>query len=127
MVLVDTSVWMAFLNRPASPEKRVVDRLIDTDEAAIAGVVLAELLQGCRSQAESSLLRELLLALPYLAITQTTWIQAGELSAALRKKGLTLPVSDLVLAAAAIEHSCLVYSLDRHFQQIPGLRRYAPP
>lgn len=126
MVLVDTSVWISFLNRPGSPEKRVIDGLIDTDEAAIVGVVLAELLQGCRSESERRVLKDLLLALPYIDITQSTWIKAGELSAALRKKGVTLPLSDVVLAAAAIEHSCPVYTLDRHFQKIPGILRYSP-
>lgn len=126
MVLVDTSVWISFLNRPGSPEKRVIDGLIDTDEAAIVGVVLAELLQGCRSESERSVLKDLLLALPYIDITQSTWIKAGELSVALRKKGVTLPLSDVVLAAAAIEHSCPVYTLDRHFQKIPGILRYSP-
>jgi predicted nucleic acid-binding protein len=64
MVIADTSVWIPFFNRPASREKRVLDLLIDTDEVALIGVVLAELLQGCRSQVERDDLAESLLALP---------------------------------------------------------------
>ncbi|MBI4401241.1 MAG: hypothetical protein HY581_06380 [Nitrospirae bacterium] len=50
MVIADTSVWIPFFNRPDSSEKRALDLLIDADEVALIGVVLAELLQGCRSQ-----------------------------------------------------------------------------
>ena len=127
MVIVDTSAWIPFFNRPESTEKHIIEELIDRSEAAVVGVILAELLQGCRSQEERDDLKEALLALPYLGVSQGTWIAAGELSAGLLRKGLTLPLTDLVIAAAATEHHCSVYSLDAHFQKIPGLMRYTPP
>jgi predicted nucleic acid-binding protein len=126
MVIVDTSAWIPFFNRPDSTEKRIIDELIDRREAAVVGVVLAELLQGCRSAEERDELKEALLALPYLGVSQATWIAAGEISAGLLRKGMTLPLTDLVIAAASIEHRCSVYSLDAHFQKIPGLLRFAP-
>ena len=124
MVIVDTSAWIPFFNRPESTEKQVIEELIDQGDAAIVGVVLAELLQGCRSREEREELQEALLALPYLGVSQATWIAAGEISAGLLRKGITLPLTDLVIAAAAIEHHCSVYSLDAHFQKIPSLIRY---
>lgn len=126
MVIADTSVWIPFFNRPDSPEKTALDLLIDADEVALVGVVLAELLQGCRSQSERDSLSNALLALPYYEVTQSTWLQTGDLSAALLRRGITLPLSDLIIAALAIEHECRVYSLDAHFKKIPGLHLYAP-
>ena len=126
MVIVDTSAWIPFFNRPESTEKQIIEELIDQGDAAIVGVVLAELLQGCRSREEREELQEALLALPYLGVSQATWIAAGEISAGLLRKGIPLPLTDLVIAAAAIEHRCSVYSLDTHFQKIPGLLRYSP-
>lgn len=41
MVIVDTSTWIPFFNRPESAEKRAIDALIDADRAAMVGVVLA--------------------------------------------------------------------------------------
>lgn len=38
MVIVDTSAWIPFFNRPESTEKRIVDELIDRDEVAVVGV-----------------------------------------------------------------------------------------
>ena len=126
MVIADTSVWIPFFNRPSSQEKAALDLLIDADEVALVGVILAELLQGCRSPEERGELAEALLALPYFEVTQTTWLKAGDLSCGLLRKGITLPLSDLVIAALAIEHRCRLYSLDAHFKKIPGLLRYTP-
>ncbi len=126
MVIADTSVWIPFFNRPNSKEKATLDLLIDADEVALVGVILAELLQGCRSREERDELAEGLLALPYLEVSQTTWLKAGNLSWALLRKGITLPLSDLVIAALAIEHHCRVYTLDLHFKKIPELLLYTP-
>jgi len=54
VVIVDTSAWIPFFNQPESAEKRAIDTLIDADRAVMVGVVLAELLQGCRTSKESS-------------------------------------------------------------------------
>lgn len=126
MVIADTSVWIPFFNRPDSPEKDALDLLIDADEVSLVGVVLAELLQGCRTTAERHALAEALLALRYYEVTQPTWLRAGDLSAQLLRKGVTLPLSDLVIAALALLHDCLVYSLDAHFKKIPGVHLYIP-
>ena len=126
MVIADTSVWIPFFNRPDSPEKVALDLLIDADEVVLVGVTLAELLQGCRISSERDSLCDALLALPYYEVTQSTWLQTGDLSAQLLRRGVTLPLSDLVIAALAIEHNCHVYRLDTHFKKIPGVRLYLP-
>ncbi|ULA65259.1 MAG: Ribonuclease VapC [Nitrospira sp.] len=126
MVIADTSVWIPFFNRPDSPEKTALDLLIDADEAVLVGVVLAELLQGCRIPSERTVLSDALLALRYYEVTSATWIRTGDLSAQLLRKGVTLPLSDLLIAALALEHDCRVYSLDAHFKKIPGLHLYTP-
>ena len=53
MVIADTSVWIPFFNQPESLEKREIDALIDADGLVLVGVVLAELLQGCRTPKEA--------------------------------------------------------------------------
>jgi hypothetical protein len=56
--------------RKNSREKQTLDLLIDADDVTLVGIVLAELLQGCRSHQERDELTEGLLALPYLGVTQ---------------------------------------------------------
>ena len=54
-------------------------------------------------------------------------MRLGELSAQLRRKGLTLPLSDLIIAVTAIEKDSAVFTLDPHFKKVPNLKLYAPP
>ena len=121
MVIADTSVWILFFNQPASPEKREIDALIDADRLALVGVVLAELVQGCRTPGEADTIISKLSGLRFLETSFSTWKRGGELSFALRRKGITLPLSDLIVAVHVLEHRCQVYTLDPHFEQIPGL------
>lgn len=127
MVLADTSVWINFFNLPDSVEKHAVDSLIDADSIAMTGVVLTEILQGCRSRKDFSSVTELLLALPWFETTQPVWIKAGEISSTLLRRGITLPIPDLIIAATAMEYSCQIFSLDKHFDKIPGLDHFLPP
>jgi tRNA(fMet)-specific endonuclease VapC len=126
MVVVDTSIWISFFNRPTSVEKHALDDLLDRDNVVLVGVVLTELLQGVRSKTERDTLHDLLSALPYLEMTFETWLSAGDLSSLLLRKGRTLGFSDLLIAALAQQHSYPVYSLDQGFGHIPGLSLYAP-
>ncbi len=67
MIIADISVWIPFFNRPDSLEKRVLDHLIDTNEIVLVGVVLAEILQGCRTEKDRLTLKDALCALHYLS------------------------------------------------------------
>lgn len=91
------------------------------------GVVLAELLQGCRTPKEADSIFSKLAGLRFLETNFSTWKRTGQLSASLRRKGVTLPLSDFIIAALAIEHHCEVYTLDPHFDQIPDLTLHRGP
>ncbi len=126
MVIVDTSVWIAFFNRQASSEKFEVDSLLDEDEVVVIGPILSELIQGVRSEKEKKLIIDGLDALPYVETTKTTWELMGEIGLGLRRKGLTVATADLIIAALAQEHEFSVYSLDADFKRIPRLQLYNP-
>ena len=44
-------MWASFFTKPTSPEKKVVDQLIDSDRIMLVGPVLAETLLGFRRKA----------------------------------------------------------------------------
>ncbi len=124
MVIVDTSIWLQFL-KAVDPSVRIeMDLLRAKNDIAMVGIVLAEILQGSRSQQELEQLTDWLKALPYLDETQETWTKVGSLSFQLRRHGVTVPMADLLIAALAIEQDCQVYTLDEHFQRVPGLSLY---
>jgi hypothetical protein len=126
MVIADTSVWVEYLQGGEEIARAALRHLIRKEEVAFAGVVLAELLQGCRSSQERDTILTNLSGLPFLDAHFATWQRAGDLSASLRRTGITIPLTDLLIAALALEHACQVYTLDPHFEQIPGLALYHP-
>jgi len=124
-VVVDTSVWVEFLRGGKSRNPGIVEDLVRSSQAVTCGIVLAELLAGVRNVDERNQLREALAGLDYVETREQTWRRAGELAAELRSKGRTLPMSDLIVAALAIEHGLSVFTVDSHFRHIPGVRLYA--
>ena len=124
MVIVDTSIWIQAFREYASPECSHVDLLLAGGKVAMVGIVLSEILKGARNQEDFGRLREDMTRLPYLETTQETWITAGALSYQLRVKGVTVSLPDLVIASLAMEGDHEVYTLDNHFQRIPGLKLY---
>jgi predicted nucleic acid-binding protein len=121
MIVVDTSVWVQALRTRDSPERQEMDRLLAREEIAMVGPVLTEVLGGARSDQEFEALRPRLMALPHFPETRLTWLRVGEVSFQLRRVGSLVPLIDIVIAALAIEHDCSVYTLDQHFQRIPGV------
>lgn len=122
-VIVDTSVLIDFLKG----EDRVfnpVTRLLEKKRIAITGIIIAELLQGIKNPKEEQIIAEMLTGIKIIEADTALWIKAGRLSASLRRKGISLPLTDVVIAALAIEHSLSVFTLDNHFGQIPGVKIY---
>jgi predicted nucleic acid-binding protein len=117
-VLVDTSCWIEFFNRPGAVVATAVEAMVRDNRAALTGVVLAELSQGARTESELSELHTALGALVWIEATRETYARAGRLAFELRRKGITVPITDCVIAAASESAGGYVLTLDAHFQEI---------
>lgn len=124
LVLIDTCIWVAFFNRPQSSFKRAVDALLDEDRAALIGPVLAEILIGLRTDAEADWVASLLRGLEYVEVTWDDWRASAQLGRRLAARGHRLPMSDLILAATALHRDCAIFTIDPHFDLVPGLKRF---
>ena len=114
--LVDTSVWVEFLRGEKIVIKKRLEILLDENRAVVTGIILAELLTGIANEKEQHFLEECFLGLPFLETTRQVFAATGKMGATLRKKGITMPISDLLIAALAKAHSLTVLTLDNHFQ-----------
>ncbi|HDZ23837.1 MAG TPA: PIN domain nuclease [Desulfobacteraceae bacterium] len=126
-VLVDTSIWIEYFNHRQSENGETVEDLLRKGRVVLTGIVVTELLQGAKLKNEFDAILNSILALPFLDATLNTWIEAGRIFYSLRKKGVTIPTTDVVLASLAKENQCLLFSLDSHFERIPGLKLYPEP
>lgn len=117
MILVDTSVWIEFLNRRQKSvlaEKQLL-------EFCTCGPVIQEVLQGLREGHGADLFREFFSALPILSnpLPRDTFIFASQIYRNGRRKGITVRSSiDCLIAAIAIENRSTVWHRDRDFDAI---------
>lgn len=118
-VLVDTSAWIVSFKKTGDQRlKEFLRQSIIGGLAATCPIVVLELLQGCRSEEERDALRIKLESLEALAIPPLVWEKAYELGFTLRRKGLTIPTTDLIIAALAIEEKSLLLHQDGHYEKI---------
>ena len=118
-ILVDTSAWITSFRRTGHPElKEFLKHCITAGCAATCPVVILELLQGCRTEAERDNLRIKLESLDVFPITDLTWERMYELGFSLGREGVTLPTADLIIAAVALEHNAIVLHQDQHYEMI---------
>ena len=118
--LVDTSVWISFF-RGIPAIKTIIEKLIVKDEVFTTGPILYELLQGIRSPEEKGQVKEALLSTHYLEITSNDWEGAAILASSLRVKGITLPMTDILIAHLGKTRNLEILSSDPHFDQIPEI------
>ncbi len=85
-----------------------------------------KLRQGVKNPREAHLVKSSLESLPFMEIEMAVWQKAGETSAELRREGLTIPLSDIIIASAAIIGGCEVFTLDPHFDRIQGVKLHRP-
>lgn len=121
MVLVDTSVWIAFFRDGVSAAAVELDRLLDEGQAATCGLVEAELIPGLKSR-DRERIRAWMSALPCLDIPNEVWHKVGAIQEKALAQGVgPFSLPDLVIAATALMADASVFTLDRHFKQIAAL------
>lgn len=115
--LVDTSAWLFALRRDANPEiKSRLDNLLRDDAIAIMGMIKLELLGGTRTAEESNRLKNRLDALMHISVEEPSlWDLASDIAFNLRRKGLTIPYTDILIASAAIKGDLILLHADNHF------------
>jgi predicted nucleic acid-binding protein len=117
MILVDTSVLVDYLRAPSD---RVLHSL-ETQSAAICGVIRAELMAGVKSPADAARIAAAVDSLDYLPTPEEAWELLGENLSRLRAAGVSVPLSDALIATLAIEYGVQVWTRDAHFERIRGV------
>ena len=117
MILLDSSIWIDFLNDP----RRVPEADAGVEEFVTCGPVLQEVLQGFSDDSLYPHFRDRLLAFPCLSdpIPTDLYLKAADIYRRGRRSAFTLRSSvDCLIAAIAIEHDVPVWHRDRDFTAI---------
>jgi len=114
MHLIDTSIWLDFLNKKSEVElAQRIQELMKNKQAAWCPMIQLELERSGKERASAlALLNEVL---PSLEINQAVWSLAHELAQACSRKGKPIPNTDILIYATAQHHGCQVFHNDKHF------------
>ncbi len=118
-VLIDTSVWIFTLRKnPVQEIVQRVDRLLAENAVATIGLVKLELLGGVKTEAEFRRLGSRLGALHLIETDAGLWEEAASLAFRLRREGLTVPSTDVLIAAGALRTRARIMHADTHFDEM---------
>jgi len=118
MIVVDSSVWIDYFTGKNTPEADKLDDLLGEVPIAVGDLVLAEVLQGFRTDKDFRKAKELLMSLSVLNMPDTNIaVQSAINFRTLRKKGVTVRKTiDTIIATYCIENKLPLLHSDKDFQ-----------
>jgi predicted nucleic acid-binding protein len=131
VILVDSSVWIDYFRGTPTPQTEILDSLLGNEPVVTGDLILAEVLQGFRSDRDFNQARKLLTSLTVIDLGGTDIaIQAAKHFRALRAKGVTVRKTiDAVIATRCIASGLKLLYSDRDFDPFVrhlGLRTALP-
>lgn len=118
MILVDSSVLIDYFNGIKSIQTDELDLLLGNEQIVIGDYILAEVLQGFKSNKDFKIARELLCSFPIVNIcNEEIAIKSAENFRFLREKGITIRKTvDLIIGTFCIENNFELLHNDRDFK-----------
>jgi len=119
MVLIDTSAWIFALKKNFHFfVKDRIEKILAESDVAINGIIELELLGGTKSENEYARLKSRLDALYYIETDKSLWDLASRLAFDLKRKGASIPYTDILIAASALQEKAILLHADSHFDTI---------
>ncbi len=122
MILVDSSAFIEYYRPSGNPRVRdAVAAAVASDQVAVNGIVRVEILGFAAGDEERRLLTSDFQAFHDLPLDRAAFDLACDLGFDLRRRGYTVPATDLVIAASALRGRAHLYHVDGHFDRIAEL------
>ena len=117
MMLVDSSVWIDYFNGTPSPETDHPDAVLGREIAATGDLILLEVLQGFRTDADLAAARRTMSSLPYFDLLGREWAHgAAGRYRELRKAGVTVRKTiDVIIGSFCIDEGLPLLFSDQDF------------
>lgn len=118
-LLVDTSAWIVSFRKSGHEQmKKTLLEALDSLSVATTNIVVLELLQGCRNRNEYDAMHARLRVLETILINDAVWDLSCTTGFELRRKGITVPTLDIIIASAAKIFGCSLLHHHKHFRAI---------
>lgn len=116
--MIDSSVWINYFRDKNYEFTPFIKELMEKDQVYINGIIQIELLKGAKSGKNYRSLKSSLNGLHFLEIDKGLFNSISEAAFKLRKNGVTVPLTDLVIAIQCVENDLILIEEDRHFEYI---------
>jgi predicted nucleic acid-binding protein len=126
VIVVDTSVWIGFFRGVTSPRVEQFVTLVEDDAGiALTDVILTEILQGLRSDADVRRVERRLGAFEVLRLEDLDdFRRAASLFRAARRKGITVRRTlDCLIASVCIREDVALLHADADFDRLASCSR----
>ena len=117
MILVDTAVWIDYINGNTTKHTDKLDLCLIEGSVAIGDLIFLEILQGFRNDREYKTAKRTLLTLEqYQMFDSTMALRSADNYRKLRKSGITIRSTiDVIIATFCIENKLPLLFSDRDF------------
>jgi len=121
LILIDSTLYIQWL-RNRDEFTLELEHWIRSQQLYICGIIRVEVIRGISNPAQRDRMEEFFDLIPDIPTDSQVWKEASDLAWQLDRKGLVLPVSDLIIGVSALRIGATVFTLDKHFQKIPELK-----
>lgn len=127
MILIDSNFYIDSIRR-REDIRMLLQPWIQTGQLLSCGVIRTEVIRGILSIKIKRDLMEMFDVISEIPTDAKIWRDTTEIAWRLDRHGIILPITDLVIAACALQTKSMIISEDGHFTKIPGLnlRRTLP-
>ena len=117
MILVDSSVWIDFFRGTQTVASEKLDRILDTERLFVGDLIVTEVLQGFKSDADFKAAKKTLESFTMIQIGgEDIAVQAAQNFRSLRARGLTVRKTiDTLIATRCIQNGLRLLHSDRDF------------
>jgi predicted nucleic acid-binding protein len=117
MIVVDSSVWIDYFQGRDTAQTNDLDALLGVEPLGIGDLILTEVLQGFRADADYKIAKKLLAALSVFdMLGMEMAIKSAENFRMLRKRGITIrKTADAIIATYCIEKNHTLLFSDKDF------------
>ncbi len=118
MILVDSSVWIDFLNGNDTEQANFLDRAIGKQKIAIGDLIFMEVLQGFKKEKDFKEVKNFLEEFPFFVLVgKEIALQSALNFRTLRSNGVTVWKSiDVLIGTFCIEKNVSLLHSDRDFE-----------
>jgi predicted nucleic acid-binding protein len=120
MILVDSSVWIGYFNGKINPQTDWLDSVLGREIIIVGDLILAEVLQGFKSDLDFHKAKELLSNFQFMEMLgQALAIKSAENYRFLRRKGVTVRKTiDVIIGTFCIHHNISLLHDDQDFDPL---------